>query len=92
MVSRRRLREFWLLHADAEDALKSWYRTARRATWNNLVDVRQVYASAEAVGPYTIFNIKGNAYRLIVKIEYRFQAIYVKDVLTHAAYDRTRWK
>jgi mRNA interferase HigB len=43
------------------------------------------------VGPYTVFNIKGNVYRLIVKIEYRWQMIFVKHLLTHAEYDRKEW-
>jgi len=51
-------------------------------------------ADGVTVGPntYTVFNIAGNKFRLIVKIEYRYRAIYVKDVLTHAEYDKGRWK
>jgi hypothetical protein len=55
------------------------------------MDVRKVYPSADLVGPYTVFNTKGNAYRLIVKIEYRWQMIFVKHLLTHAEYDRKEW-
>jgi mRNA interferase HigB len=51
----------------------------------------KVYPSADLVGPYTVFNIKGNTYRLIVKIEYRWQIIFVKHLLTHAEYDRKEW-
>ena len=92
IVSRRRLREFWVAHADAEDALKTWFATARRARWQNLIEVRRTYSTAEAVGRYTVFNVKGNTYRLIAKIEYRLQIIYVKLVLTHAEYDKDAWK
>jgi mRNA interferase HigB len=46
--------------------------------------VRKTLPTADYDGKqYTIFNIKGNGYRLIVKIEYRFQMIYIKHVLTH---------
>ena len=72
--------------------ISEWYKVATHATWRSLADVRRVYPHADSVGPYTVFNIKGNRYRLIVKIEYRWQIIFVKGLLTHAEYDRNRWK
>ena len=92
IISRKRLREFWDRHGDAEDPLKTWYATARHACWSNLLDVQRIYSRAEAVGDYTVFNIKGNTYRLIARIEYRLQIIFIKDVLTHAEYDKGKWK
>jgi mRNA interferase HigB len=92
VISRRRLREFWTRHSGAEDPFKTWYATARRARWNNLVEVQRTYSSAEAVGSYTVFNIKGNTYRLITRVEYRLQIIFIKEVLTHAEYDKDKWK
>lgn len=88
VISRRRLREYWQRHADVEEALKTWYAVAKRARWTNLAEVRLTYTTADIVEGYTIFNIKGNTYRLIVKIEYRMQIIFVKRVLTHAEYDK----
>jgi mRNA interferase HigB len=83
-------------HSGIEGQLDAWFRIARKADWKNLQDVRETYATADGVtvGPntYTVFNIAGNKFRLIVKIEYRYRAIYVKDVLTHAEYDKGRWK
>lgn len=75
-----------------EGPISEWYRVARSASWNSLVDVRQVYPHADFVDPYTVFNIKGNAYRLIVKIEYRWQMIFVKHLLTHDEYNKGDWK
>jgi mRNA interferase HigB len=76
--------------------LDAWYRVAKTAKWSSLEDVQQPYPSADGVRAgkqtYTVFNIRGNRFRLIVKIEYRFQTIYIKDVLTHAEYDRNGWK
>jgi mRNA interferase HigB len=92
IISRRRLREFWVHHADSENALKAWYAVAKRAHWNNLVEIQQTYSSAEAVARYTAFNIKGNAYRLITRVEYRLGIIFIKEVLTHAEYDKDKWK
>ena len=75
-----------------EAAIGEWYKVARSAAWRTLVDVKKTYPSADFVAPYTVFNIKGNAYRLIVKIEYRWQIIFVKHLLTHAVYDKEDWK
>ncbi|MGA9393156.1 MAG: type II toxin-antitoxin system HigB family toxin [Candidatus Sulfotelmatobacter sp.] len=75
-----------------ESPLSEWFKVAKSAAWSSLVDVRRVYPSADFVAPYTVFNIKGNAYRLIVKIEYRWQMIFVKHVLTHDEYSKGDWK
>jgi mRNA interferase HigB len=75
-----------------ERPIGEWQKVAQQATWESLVDVRQVYPHADYVEPYAVFNIKGNAYRLIVKIEYRWQMICVKHLLTHAEYDQGGWK
>jgi mRNA interferase HigB len=56
------------------------------------MQVKRVYPHADLVGRCTVFNIKGNQYRLITKIEYRIQRIYVNQVLTHAEYDEGKWK
>jgi mRNA interferase HigB len=92
VISRRRLVEFWAAHADAESSLKTWFAVARKAKWQRLVDVQRTFASADAVGDFTVFNIKGNRYRLIAKIEYRLQIIFIKCILTHAEYDKDKWK
>jgi mRNA interferase HigB len=63
-----------------------------KAEWQNLEDVRKIYRDAEAVGNFTVFNIKGNDYRLIVGIDYESQTVYYKYFLTHAEYDKGKWK
>jgi len=75
-----------------EGPIGQWYKVARNATWQSSAEVRQVYPHADFVDPYTVFNIKGNAYRLIVKIEYRWQMIFVKHLLTHDDYRKGNWK
>ncbi|ELS47082.1 hypothetical protein C789_3125 [Microcystis aeruginosa FACHB-905 = DIANCHI905] len=65
---------------------------ASKAEWKNLAEVQAVYSQAEAVGNFTVFNIKGNRYRLIVDIVYKDQVIYIKYILTHAEYDKDEWK
>ncbi len=92
VTSRKALREFAVRHPDAVVPLGIWYRIARKATWKSLVGVRKTYPHADLVGPYTVFNIKGIAFRLVVKIEYEFRLIFIKHVLTHAEYDKGAWK
>jgi mRNA interferase HigB len=75
-----------------ERPIGEWHKVAKHAEWQNIVDVRKVYPHADPVGQYTVFNIKGDTYRLIVKIEYRWQMIFVKHLLTHAEYDKGEWK
>ena len=92
VISYRKIREFLAAHPDADTSLNAWYKAARRANWQNLVEVKQVYTHADLVGRYTVFNIKGNDYRLITRIVYRSQTIFVVGVLTHAEYDKDKWK
>ena len=83
------LRRFWEKHPDSEQSLKSWYDEAKTARWGRPQDVKNAFASASFVGKNRIvFNIKGNDYRLIVAVAWRFQAVYVKFVGTHAEYDK----
>jgi mRNA interferase HigB len=92
VISFKILREYAENHADSEEALNNWYKIASKAKWSDLVEVQQVFAKAEAVGNFTVFNIKGNKYRLIVSIDYEGQLIYIKYILTHAEYDKDNWK
>ena len=92
VISRKKFREFCQVHADSCEALDDFYITASKANWVNLLEVQTVYPKAEAVGNFTVFNIKGNKYRLISSINYERQVIYIKYVLTHAEYDKDNWK
>jgi mRNA interferase HigB len=44
------------------------------------------------VGRLTVFNIAGNKYRLIARVEYELQRVYVRKVLTHDEYNKDKWK
>ncbi len=92
IISRKKLLQFCQEHADAFTPLDNWFRVAKRAEWRNLDEIRAVYPSADAVGNFTVFNIKGNDYRLIVSIDYESQVIFIKYVLTHSEYDKEKWK
>ena len=82
------LRAFWRKHPDAGQALKAWADEVKHATWKRPADIKDQYRSASFLkNRRVVFNIKGNDYRLVVSVAYRFQAVYVKFVGTHAEYD-----
>jgi mRNA interferase HigB len=72
--------------------LQVWFDTAVEAQWNGLEDVRKSFPATDMVGDLAIFNIRGNNYRLIVRMVFRYKRIYVKELLTHAEYNKGRWK
>jgi mRNA interferase HigB len=92
VISRKKLKEAAARHRVLEGPLEAWFRIAKRAAWQSLADVRKTFSSADAVDKWTVFNIKGNSYRLITEVNYRFQRIYIRHVLTHAEYDEEDWK
>jgi len=92
VISRKKLQEATARHAELEGSLDAWFRICKKATWKNLADVRLTFSSADAVGKWTVFNVKGNQYRLITEINYRFQRLYIRHVLTHSEYARGGWK
>ncbi len=92
LISIRNLRIDAAGFPDVKKQVEDWYAIAKKADWKNLEDVRLIYRDAEAVGNFTVFNIKGNAYRLIVGIDYENQVIYYKYFLTHAEYNKDKWK
>jgi mRNA interferase HigB len=92
VISRKRLLEAAERHGDLSTPLDAWYRIAKKAQWNSLEDVRTVFPSADAVGKFIVFNVKGNSFRLIAEINYRTGRVYIRHVLTHAVYDKGGWK
>jgi mRNA interferase HigB len=92
VISRKKLKEAVARNGDLNGPLDAWFRIAKKALWRSLADVRKTFSTADAVNKWTIFNIKGNQYRLIAEINYVFGRIYIRHVLTHAEYDRGGWK
>jgi mRNA interferase HigB len=83
------LREFWEKHPDAEEPLKTWFRYVKTAQWESPSDVKDMFRHADFLQNNRIcFNIKGKKYRLIVKVIYELQRVYIRFTGTHSAYDR----
>ena len=89
VVSRKKLIEYYSLHAGSKTALEEWYKKVSKAEWQNLNELKQHFLSADYVGNHrVVFNIKGNDYRLVAIIIYVSQKIYVRWIGTHAEYDK----
>lgn len=92
VISRGAILDFSKKHADAYVPLMNWYRIVKRAQWGNLADVRRDFSHADRVGRRTVFNIKGNQYRLIARVNYRTQRVFILHLLTHEEYSKGAWK
>lgn len=92
IITRRRLAQFWAEYPDAEKPLRDWITQTKCTNWQTLVGVQTDYPHADLVGECVVFNIGGNKYRLVVKINYRKHLVLIRAILTHKEYDRGKWK
>ena len=92
VIAKPILVEFWTVHPDAAVPLAAWHRVISSRDFADFNDLRATFASADHVDGLTVFNIGGNKYRLIAAIHYNRRKIFIRAVLTHAQYDRGRWK
>lgn len=82
------LKAFWEQYPDAEQPLLAWIDEARKANWSSPTEIKEQFRSASIIkSRRVVFNIKGNDYRLVTAVAYRFGAIYIKFVGTHRQYD-----
>jgi mRNA interferase HigB len=89
IIANKILREFWEIHPDCEQQLKSWFNETNKAVWKNSNDIKSEYPSASIlINNRIVFNIKGNKYRLIVKINFEYEMVWVRFIGTHAQYDK----
>lgn len=96
VISQARLRQFWEQpgHADSVGALRAWYTHVndKSVAWQSWSDVKADVAHASLVGTCVVFNIGGNKYRLVTRILYPSQKVFVLKVMTHGEYDLDKWK
>lgn len=89
VIARKTLKDFWAGHADAEQPLKAWFHEAKIADWKSYTDIKDRYRSADLLpGHRVVFNLKGNTYRLIVRIHFNTRIVFIRFIGTHAAYDK----
>jgi mRNA interferase HigB len=96
VISKARLRQFWesATHRDAEGPLRAWYIhvSSRTVSWQSWGDVKASLGNASIGGDCVVFNISGNKYRMICRVRYPTQKVFVLRVMTHREYDEGKWK
>jgi mRNA interferase HigB len=89
VISRKWLNELARSHPDATAGLDAWFHEAEAADWSNPAQVKAQYATASVLrNGRVVFNIGGNKYRLVVKINYAYRVVYIRFAGTHSGYDR----
>jgi len=89
VIAHRTLVEYGKQHANAKTSLDSWYKTTKSAKWKDFQDLKKTFKSADYVGNHRyVFDIKGNDYRLVGKILFVQQIIYIRFIGTHGEYDK----
>lgn len=89
IIAHKTLKRFWETgHGDARGPLEAWYDEVRRARWAGMADIKQTYAHASVIdAERVVFNIAGNKYRLVAKVWFPGQQVYIKFIGSHADYD-----
>lgn len=88
VIAKSTLREYWQKNPDCEQALLSWHKVTTKAKWQNFNELKQQFGSSKILGnDRVIFKIKGNKYRLITKISFANQLVWIRFLGTHAEYD-----
>ena len=89
VIAKRTLRQYWEKHSQAEQPLRSWHAIAAKADWSSPAVVKAAYRTASIVSNHRVFfDIGGNEYRSVVRIDYEHRIVFVRFVGTHAEYDR----
>ena len=89
VIAKKTLKLFWAKHEDCEHQLKTWYDEVMMADWSSPKDIKMNYPSASFLADNrVVFNIKGNTYRLIVRINFKYKIVWIRFVGTHAKYDK----
>lgn len=92
LISNKMLREFALLHPNAEQPLQDFRRLIEHGSYGSFGQLKATFSSVDKVGERFVFNISGNKYRLIAAIAFHAQLVWIKAVLTHEQYDKGDWK
>lgn len=92
VISRKSLIQFWSSHADSQVALSRWYRIVSKTEFKSFEELRATFPKADMVNGLVVFNIGGNKYRLVASIYFNRNKLYIRSVMTHAEYDKGKWK
>lgn len=92
IISWKKLDDFITKHPNSESSLKSWFKIIKNSNFKDFNELKKVFNTVDKVNNLTVFNINGNSFRLIVAIHYNRQKVFIRNILTHADYDKEKWK
>ena len=86
---RKTLVDYYMQHPDAKTALEDWYNKTKEANWNNFAEMKKTFNSVDPAGKKRyVFNIRGNAYRLVAIVFFIPKYVYIRFIGTHSEYDK----
>ncbi len=89
IIKRKTLMEFWQKHPDSKQAIRTWYAVVNKAKWQEPSEIKKIFGTSDFLRNNRVcFNIKGNSYRLVVKVIYELQRVYIRFIGTHTEYDK----
>jgi mRNA interferase HigB len=92
IITRKRISEFSALHPESKGPLSAWYAIVDKSKFKSFAELRRTFSHADMVGNKIVFNIGGNKYRLITAVHFNRGKVYIRNILTHAEYDKGGWK
>ncbi len=92
IISRKALRLFWERYPDSQMPLVRWYKIVSHTDFQDLVELKAVFPTADKVGDWIVFNVGGNKYCLVTSVHFNRRRVYIRNVLTHQEYSRGNWK
>ena len=97
IIAKMRLQEYWRKHPGAKVGLEKWFKLTGAAKWKSLIDVRRIFPHADLVtvksgNTVIVFNVGGGNHRMITSIHYNTSKVYVVSIMTHAEYNKNKWK
>ena len=89
IIAKKALADFWARHPEAEERLATWFRVLSNCSAKNFSELKRTFQTADYVPKkFTVFDVGGNAYRVVCVIHYNMQTAYIRGVHTHRDYDR----
>ena len=89
ILSKRTLRDFWVIHQDCENQLLGWYKEIKLSKYQSSTELLKAFLNCRSIGfNRYIFNIKGNKYRLVVKVNFDLKTVWIRFIGTHDKYDK----
>ena len=88
VISKKPLETFWLKHPAARVPLEAWYRLVGLSAFEDFLDIKKTFNTADYVPPFVVFDIAGNNFRVVASVHFNRQKLYIRGVFTHTEYDR----